>query len=63
MKKTWTVFDFGRANHLALATVVDDEDFNQQIGLWLSGRLLGFLVSILVPWRRLLDVHRGRIGL
>lgn len=47
-----TIFDFGRSNRLGLAKIVSDDDFDRQIGVWLSGRLLGRYVSLFVPWRR-----------
>lgn len=47
-----TLFDFGRANHLSIVIVVDDDDYEQGVGYWLSGRLLGRYISILIPWTR-----------
>lgn len=48
----WPFFDLGHANQLALATVVDDNDWDQQVAFWLSGRIVGRYVSIRIPWRR-----------
>lgn len=47
----WTLFNFGRRNHLTIATVVDDDDFDRIVGRWLSGRVLGRYVSLFIPWR------------
>lgn len=39
------LFNFGRNNHLHWARVVADDDYNQTVGRWLSGRIFGFYVS------------------
>ena len=51
MKPTLTFFNFGRRNHLSLSTVVDDDDHKLVLGRWLSGRIFGRYVSIMIPWR------------
>lgn len=45
-------FNFGRANHLGLALVVSDDDYDLQTGWWLNGRILGRYVNVVIPWRR-----------
>ena len=47
----WTV------NRIGFARVVDDDDYDQQIGWWVSGRVLGRYFSFTIPWRR--KVTRG----
>jgi hypothetical protein len=49
------LFDFGRANHLYLAIVVSNDDHRQQISRWLSGRIFGLYISIMIPWRKRLS--------
>lgn len=46
-----TFFNFGRSNHLGMATIVDDDDWNIRTGYWLSGRVCGLYVSYFIPWR------------
>ena len=45
------LFNFGRNNRLSLATVVDEHDYELVVGRWLSGRVLGRYVSVVIPWR------------
>lgn len=45
------LFDFGHNNRLSLGSVYADDEWDQQIGIWLSGRLFGRYVSVLIPWR------------
>lgn len=52
MKSHITLFNFGRANRLALSIVVDNDNHDQQIGRWLNGRIFGCFVSVMIPWRR-----------
>jgi hypothetical protein len=46
-----TFFNFGKRNRLSLCPVVDDDDYNLVIGHWLSGRLFGHYISLMIPWR------------
>lgn len=51
MKLHHTFFNFNRRWRLSLSTVVSDDDYHRIIGKWLSGRLWGRYVSVLIPWR------------
>ena len=53
-EKGWdmTLFNFNRNNRLGTARVVADDDYSQQTGIWLSGRVLGFYISVRFPWRK-----------
>lgn len=55
---TKTLFNFGRSNRLSLVSVVDDHDFDQMVGYWLSGRIVGRYVAVMIPWRKRLDEGR-----
>lgn len=44
------LFNFGRANHLDLSRVVDDDDYTRVVGLWLNGRICGRYLSVHLPW-------------
>ena len=46
-----TLFNFGRANHLGTCGVVDDDDYSLIVGYWVSGRIFGRYISMLVPWK------------
>lgn len=50
-----TLWDFGRANNMSTARVVDDEDHRQQVYWWVAGRIFGVYVSFRIPWRRRLS--------
>lgn len=55
-----TIFNFGRANHLGWVTVVSDDDYDLQIGTWISGRVLGKYISWFIPRRdqsNTLNIH------
>lgn len=43
-------FDFGHNNHLNFGCpIVSDDDYDDTVGWWTSGRLLGRYVSVMVP--------------
>ena len=47
-----TIFNWGHDWHLSLSPVVADDDYSQQVLLWLNGRLGGRYVNVQLPWRR-----------
>lgn len=52
------LFNFGRNNRLNIFTpIYSDIDWNEVIGWWTSGRILGKYISIYVPkfWRKMYD--------
>jgi hypothetical protein len=51
MKYNIDFFNFSRANHLSLSTIVDDNDYDLIVGRWISGRIFGRYVSIFIPWK------------
>jgi hypothetical protein len=51
MKHNLTFFNFGRNNHLSLCSIVDDDDYHLIVGRWISGRIFGRYISIVIPWR------------
>lgn len=46
------LFNFGPSNNLGWCAVRDDDDVDQQVGVWVSGRLLGLYISVKIPWRK-----------
>jgi hypothetical protein len=53
------LFDRGRSNRLAWARVCADDDHHQILGFWLSGRVFGFYINLLFPWRHRLENSRS----
>ena len=51
MSPHWTLFNFSRANHLSLSIVVSDDDHDRIVGRWLNGRIFGYYVNVMIPWR------------
>jgi len=46
------LFNFGRNNRLSLGRIVADDDCGLQVAWWLSGRIFGRYISVIIPWHR-----------
>lgn len=50
---SWRFFNFGRNFRLGATQVCSDDDYSRIVGIWISGRIFGLYINIMLPnWGR-----------